>query len=277
MENTDIQTSGEQSVDLFAMDESLNEEITEDSQSLEPVADESVTEEVATDETETLSDETEDKSVEAYRKLQSERDTAVAQLNKAMEILNQTQKQPESSIESEEVMEAPIKPLRPDKPANFSRYEANNDPESESAKYLDALEDYQAEKEMYEDEVMEYNQYLQKQQIQQQQATEQRKQQIYELGQRIMTEKKYTQEQAVDFLQWAANPQPSLPTLLAIYEKEKGITSNPSKPIASKTAKPPLPAGAGSGFTTPPVTTENAFEASLGATDRRRKDLFQLS
>ena len=59
----------------------------------------------------------------------------------------------EEPLENEELSEDgeefPPPPDKPEKPENYSRKEANNDPDSESAAYLDAVEEWREDMDEY--------------------------------------------------------------------------------------------------------------------------------
>jgi hypothetical protein len=99
-----------------------------------------------------------------YQYWQSEADKAKnenEQLKKTVEILQQTIQKPAESQPEEISSEPEIEPFRdapqkPSKPAGFNRAEAIDDPNSASAQYLDAMDSYRDEMDIYNADKLEY-------------------------------------------------------------------------------------------------------------------------
>ena len=85
-----------------------------------------------------------DNDVKRYQYWQSEADKARNEkeaLEARLQALEQKQAQPQpENIENQEQESFPAPPEKPQKPRNFNRAEAMDDPQSESAKYLDEVE-----------------------------------------------------------------------------------------------------------------------------------------
>ena len=93
-----------------------------------------------------------DNDAKRYAYWQSQADkykNELAEMKKAQEASAQVQ-QPVQEVPEQKVEEFPPAPERPKRPRNFSREEAYTDPSSESARYLDAKEDW-------DEQMVEYN------------------------------------------------------------------------------------------------------------------------
>ena len=113
-------------------------------------------------------------------------------------------------------------PEPPQKPENYSLYEAANEPESASARYFAAMQDYQQQQ--MQAMIQQQQSFMQQQQQQQASQSFQQKQQVAraQLQQRLMYEMGANAQQAQQFMQWAQNVEynestPSFP-LETVYQ-----------------------------------------------------------
>ena len=93
-----------------------------------------------------------DNDVKRYQYWQSEADKARnenQELVKRLEALEQNQAQPEEMEPIEEDLSFPDPPVKPGKPRNYSRAEALEDPDSESARYLEAVDSWRDDMDEY--------------------------------------------------------------------------------------------------------------------------------
>ena len=142
----------------------------------------------------------------------------------------------------------PDAPERPQRPRTFSREEAYSDPSSESARYMDELEDwrdnmneYNNLKTQYQAAVMEdkFNaiesariEEIKRNQAMQQQAIQQR-----ELKQHVMGHYGMNDNEAVDFMQKMSDPNSiNIDNLVQLYRMKSGNTNQeqPAKAVPSQ-------------------------------------------
>lgn len=116
----------------------------------------------------------------------------------------------------------PQKPTRPTKPANYNRYDAINDPESESAKYQDALEDYHLKRDEYDDYMAEMTVKQRKEAEKRQKQMQLQQQQQQEVIRTLKYEHNLNDKEVDDFIQFASAPNPSLEDLVELYRLRSG-------------------------------------------------------
>lgn len=93
-----------------------------------------------------------DNDVKRYQYWQSEADKARnenQELAKRLEALEQAQAQPEEMEPIEEDLSFPEPPAKPAKPRNYSRADALEDPDSDSARYLDEVDKWRDDMDEY--------------------------------------------------------------------------------------------------------------------------------
>mgnify|MGYP003116823366 CR=1 FL=1 len=175
-------------------------------------------------------------------KVKSENEQLKAQLAQT----NQPQAQPQQSQEKVEAEpEFPPPPAKPLKPAHFSRDEAFSDPSSESARYLDSVEQWRDNMVEYNGIKSEYDSTLLRERFDKQeaqrvqnakrfQAQEQAKQQKNEVYKYVTGHHGLSQEQAVDFINTMSKPESvNLDNLVQLYRLNNGGAAqqaNPSQP-----------------------------------------------
>lgn len=225
---------------------------------------------------------------QAYQKLQSEKDRIAAEAQKLQNqmaeyqeyapIIRYMQENPKviESLEQSLVKKPDVpaqetlqRPEKPQKPKDYSRYDANNDPDSESAKYADALEAYKEQYIEYTEKIQEQKVKALEEKIQKDQAVRQQQALLMDINNKLITQYKFTDELAKEFIQEMSNPNPTLDELVELFKVKKRITTMSKEELAKRAAaakKPtsPIPAGAGRGFTPPPADDSVGFQASLG-------------
>lgn len=242
MENTEKNSVGiettEENFDAFAVDQPTIEKNSKNEQE--------ETDDILTLENQKLSAE-EDASVKAYRKLQSEKDKAIAEAEKLRKELESVrdylpiaryfQENPEAleavgrnmfapEQKQEVPKEQPVtleKPQKPVKPANYSRYEALNDPDSESAKYDEMLLEYNEKLADYLEkvnqsklqEIEQYKEKLQRTEIERQQLEA-----INLMKQDLVGKYGFTRQQAEEFINYMGQYQPSLEDMVTLYKSK---------------------------------------------------------
>lgn len=185
-----------------------------------------------------------------YQYWQSEADKAKnenEQLKKTVEILQQTIQKPAESQPEEISSEPEIEPFRdapqkPSKPAGFNRAEAIDDPNSASAQYLDAMDSYRDEMDIYNADKLEYEsnlinierEALIEEQKRQKEAfeTEQRNQeQVSNITQQLRSQYNANDDEVNDFIQKMSDPESlNIDNLWRLYQMDKGKV--PEQPVA---------------------------------------------
>ena len=116
----------------------------------------------------------------------------------------------------------PVRPEKPQKPANYNHEDAIADPTSESFKYKQSMDEFQLQLIEYQDELTSYNETKQRNeqtkaaQIQQQQKALQSAMQeaVYVHG--------LDMKDAQEFVSWAQNPNYGMDTLIQVYKAQRG-------------------------------------------------------
>ena len=168
---------------------------------------------------------------------QSEADKAKNENAKLKEQLNQ-QTQPQQAqpapAEEKPVEEFPPPPEKPQPPLGFNRAEANEDPNSASAQYLNQLDNWRDDIIQYNSLKSEYQTALVSEQLQKQekvrqdeikkaQAYQQQQQQVNEIHQRVQGEFGLTPEEATEFVQTMSRPESlTMDNLVQLYRMQKG-------------------------------------------------------
>jgi hypothetical protein len=153
----------------------------------------------------------------------------------------------------EEVDEGfPPAPERPLKPRNFSREAAYTDPTSESAAYLDAVDDWRDDMDEYNSLRAEYDQakmeeYVQEQEgqrqeaVQRQQMAAEQQRQIGEIDKFVQGQYGFTPEESQEFIATYSDPKSvTMENLVQLYRLNKGQSINMETQAAPQQA-PPVP------------------------------------
>ena len=168
---------------------------------------------------------------------QSEADKAKNENAKLREQLNQ-QTQPQQAqpapAEEKPVEEFPPPPENPQPPLGFNRAEANEDPNSASAQYLNQLDnwrddivEYNALKNEYQTalvaERLEKQEKVRQDEIKRQQAYQQQQAQMNEVHQRVQGEFGLSADEATEFVQTMSRPESlTIDNLVQLYRIQKG-------------------------------------------------------
>jgi|TARA_R110002020_G_scaffold424458_1_gene633696 hypothetical protein len=175
-------------------------------------------------------------------KVKSENKELKAQIANNAKVQTQPQ-QSQEKVEAEP--EFPPPPAKPLKPAQFSRDEAFSDPSSESARYLDSVEQWRDNMVEYNGVKSEYDSTLLRERFDKQEATrvqnakrfqaqEQAKKQKNEVYKYVTGHHGLTQDQAVDFIDTMSKPESvNLDNLVQLYRLNNGGAAqqtNPSEP-----------------------------------------------
>ena len=185
-----------------------------------------------------------------YQYWQSEADKAKnenEQLKKTVEILQQTIQKP-AEFQPEEISSEPeIEPFRdapqkPNKPAGFNRAEAIDDPNSASAQYLDAMDSYRDEMDIYNADKLEYESNLinierealieeQKRQKDAFEAEQRNQEQVNNITQQLRSQYNANDDEVNDFIQKMSDPESlNIDNLWRLYQMDKGKV--PEQPVA---------------------------------------------
>lgn len=185
-----------------------------------------------------------------YQYWQSEADKAKnenEQLKKTVEILQQTIQKPAESQPEEISSEPEIEPFRdapqkPSKPAGFNRAEAIDDPNSASAQYLDAMDSYRDEMDIYNADKLEYESNLinierealieeQKRQKEAFEAEQRNQEQVSNITQQLRSQYNANDDEVNDFIQKMSDPESlNIDNLWRLYQMDKGKV--PEQPVA---------------------------------------------
>jgi len=185
-----------------------------------------------------------------YQYWQSEADKAKnenEQLKKTVEILQQTIQKPAESQPEEISSEPEIEPFRdapqrPNKPAGFNRAEAIDDPNSASAQYLDAIDSYRDEMDIYNADKLEYESNLinierealieeQKRQKDAFEAEQRNQEQVSNISQQLKSQYNANDDEVNDFIQKMSDPESlNINNLWRLYQMDKGKV--PEQPVA---------------------------------------------
>lgn len=174
----------------------------------------------------------------------------------------------------QQVQERLVPPEAPRKPEGYSRYDADNDPDSPSAQYDDAYREYQAN-------LIEY--LVRKDTYREEQAMKMREQQELEMRQRQVLAQTYqvlnsqyglNQSEAIEFVQMFSDDKSvNMDNLVELYRlrrqnRQPNATQNPQR---KWTPAPPVAQNTFQNKRT--VNEQDAFDASLSAYSWKNKRL----
>jgi hypothetical protein len=148
----------------------------------------------------------------------------------------QLQQQPQAAPpqQREVPREFPPPPAKPEKPRNFSREEAWSDPASESARYLDDMDDYNHSIGEYRDLKSQYEVAVVREQIEEQQrvkaaqaqqmrAQQAQQAQVKEVYQNLRGHYGFNSQDAENFIKNMSNPNSiSMDNLVQLYRMQQG-------------------------------------------------------
>jgi hypothetical protein len=167
-----------------------------------------------------------------------------AQLKSQMQQVAQVQQQQmQQQQQQEPIEEFPAAPEKPEMPAGFNRGEANEDPNSASAQYLNKLEtwrddtiQYNALKSEYQTalvaEQLEAQQAQRVQEAQRAQAYNQQRQQLNSVYKEVQGKHGLTPDEANEFMQTMSNPQSlTVDNLVQLYRMQKGSGQQPQTQV----------------------------------------------
>ena len=179
-------------------------------------------------------------------KLKNEKEELQQQFNQ-LASQQQTVSQPVEEPEQVEEESFPDPPERPQKPYNFNMDEAMGDPSSESARFVQAEQQWRDEMDEYKNMQFEYQMAVlqderdkmkqeRQAEVQRREAEQQQAEQMTNVKQQIMSQYKVDAQTADDFVKVMSDPQSiSLDNLWKLYSVDKGIpapaqqTAAPSK------------------------------------------------
>ena len=186
----------------------------------------------------------EDNDDKRYQYWQSEADKARnenAQLAQRLQALEQQANQSQPTVDDgvEDDRSFPPPPPKPSKPRNFSRSEALEDPSSESAKYMDDVDEWRDEMDDYNRLQSEYNLAIveeEKQKMQderdnimrQQAEAQQRQQQMADIHTHLKTQYQASDEEIAQFVDIMDKPESvTLDNLFKLYRLQSGNQTTP--------------------------------------------------
>ena len=186
----------------------------------------------------------EDNDEKRYQYWQSEADKARnenAQLAQRLQALEQQASQSQPTVDDgvEDDRSFPPPPPKPSKPRSFSRSEALEDPSSESAKYMDDVDEWRDEMDDYNRLQSEYNLAIveeEKQKMQderdnimrQQAEAQQRQQQMADIHTHLKTQYQASDEEIAQFVDIMDKPESvTLDNLFKLYRLQSGNQTTP--------------------------------------------------
>lgn len=185
-----------------------------------------------------------------YQYWQSEADRRANRIRELEELLvkreaQQQQPAPEQQPAKEE-FDFPEPPQKPKKPSGFNREEAFSDPSSASAKYLDAMDDYQDELLQHTDMRTQYNelrlQGLQEELMEREEKLKHelaRDRKIASARDNLVAEHGLTPQMANEFIERYSDPgSVTMENLVKLYMLDKGATYRGATPQKSPSPSP---------------------------------------
>ena len=172
-----------------------------------------------------------DENANTYQYWQSKADkksTEVEVLKSQMSELISKVTSPESQPAKKETVEI-VKTVKPNKPANFSHSEALDDPESDSAIYVDSREQYM-------DGMVDYTSSVETERlkmVQDQQVEQQKAQRNQTVMSDLQRDYNYTPQQANDFMTKMTSPDSlSLDNLVRLHQMDMNVGSQEIKQVS---------------------------------------------
>ena len=164
-------------------------------------------------------------------------------------------------------------PARPEKPKNYDPYDS--DPNSESFKYREALDQYYIDKDAYRDKLLKKTITPYQKALEDQHAQAKITQQEQSTVQFLMQSRGWDTKKATEFIKYAKDPK-SMQDLPEFYEwklaKSNGQSGKTQGKVKSNQA--PSPIGAQAGHKEPSNDTAKNFQQQLGGTYR---DVFRTT
>ena len=213
----------------------------------EPSGEEAPKEEPSIQETsQPLDAKNDDTRYQYWQSQASKRDNELKELqNKFQQAQNQyNAQQPQQAQAPEQQVreEFPPPPDRPMKPRSFNRQEAYEDSSSESARYLDEvdewrdnMDEYSTLRHQYDNAIIQEN--MQKMQTQQEEADKtrqariQQSNQMREVSELVQGHYGMSQDETQDFIKTMSNPSSiTVDNLVQLYRMQKGMATNPATP-----------------------------------------------
>ena len=170
-----------------------------------------------------------------------------AQLQEMQQMLQQNVAQEQQAP----VEEFPPPPARPDKPRNFNRQEAYEDPSSDSARYLDEMDEWRDNTDEYNQLKSQYDNALLQEQVQGMQEQREQAQRVREaqiqqarqlesVAQHVQSQYGMSPEETQGFIQTMSNPKSiTVDNLVKLYRLQNGQGSTapaqgiPAQPSSS--------------------------------------------
>ena len=185
------------------------------------------------EETATQDAKNDERRYQYWQSQAAKRENELKQLQGQMQQMQQAQATQEAQKPAETVEEFPPPPVAPKKPARYSREEAWSDPSSESAKYLDEKEAWDADMGQYNELKHQYDlavmqekldnqtKYLSDQERQRQNKIEQGRQ-IQQITEHVQGHYGLNPQETQEFIQTMSNPESiSMDNLVQLYRMQK--------------------------------------------------------
>jgi len=188
-----------------------------------------------------------EKRFEYWQSQAAQRENELKQLRGQLQQQPTSQPAQEQVPQQKQVEEFPAPPGRPQKPRGFSREDAWGDPASESARYLDEVDQWQDDITQYNELKHQYDMALMQEKFEgiekeKAQATQRRETQIQqqrevqEISQYVQGHHGLSEAETQEFIQTMSKPDSvSMDNLVALYRMQKGM---PGQNVPQGTGQP---------------------------------------
>ena len=179
-----------------------------------------------------------------YQYWQSRADKLQNQMEQMQAQIQQPPMQQQAPVQQEAIPEEfPPPPDRPMKPRAFSRAEAYSDPDSESARYLDSMDDWRAEVDEYNHLKADYQNAVVQERIQgieeqrqneirQKEAYNQQMRQAQEIDQYVQGHYGLSAEESQEFMREMSDPKSlSMDNLVQLWKMRKSVGNTEAPPV----------------------------------------------
>tara|TARA_R100001530_G_scaffold103843_1_gene72275 strand:+ start:2732 stop:3706 length:975 start_codon:yes stop_codon:yes gene_type:complete len=169
-------------------------------------------------------------------------------LQNQLNIINQQNQQSQAGTQKEDDTDFPAPPERPVKPSNFSREEAYTDPQSNSAQYLDSIDDWRDTMDEYTQLHSQYQAELsraermdfveeQRRQVAVREAQRQEYQQLNSVANHVKKSYNASDDEIKEFVdKFSSDESITIDNLWRLYQMEKGGEGGPPAPVRTGSA-----------------------------------------
>ena len=214
----------------------------------EPSGEEAPKEAPSQEQPKPLENKNDDTRYQYWQSQAAKRDNELKQTQAQLQQMQHMIQQNVAQQQQEPVEEFPPPPERPVKPRNFNRQEAYEDPNSESARYLDDIDEWRDNTDEYNQLKSEYDNALVQERMQKmeeqrtqaervRQARIQQARQLESVSQHVQSQYGMTPEETRGFIETMSNPSSiTVDNLVQLYRMQKGIGA--TAPAQGQPAQP---------------------------------------